>query len=56
MEDGSYDKFCVKCSKKEKQAVMVMPLNINVHINNEQDVISISKKVNEQINKYMRIN
>lgn len=26
MEDGSLDKFCVRCSKKAKQAVMDMPL------------------------------
>lgn len=56
MEDGSYDKFCVRCSKKAKQAVMAMPLNINVNINNEQDIISIAKELNKQINKYMRMN
>lgn len=26
MEDGSGDKFCVKCSRKAKQATMLLPI------------------------------
>ena len=34
MEDGSHDKFCVRCSKKAKQAVAYIPLpEIKVDIN-----------------------
>lgn len=56
MEDGSLDKFCVRCSKKAMQAVMLKP-TINISINNDQinveDFASrISKELKRKLNAY----
>jgi hypothetical protein len=53
MEDGSHDKFCVRCSNKAKQAVMAMPININ--INCETNIRQIADVINEQLKRNMRI-
>lgn len=41
MEDGTMDKFCVRCSKKFKQAAIHMPdikVDINIEMKDSSDI------------------
>ena len=54
MEDGSLDKFCVRCSEKAKQAVMFQP-TINISINSDQiSVENIVDKINNELIKKLK--
>ncbi|AAT59996.1 MULTISPECIES: hypothetical protein [Bacillus cereus group] len=33
MEDGTNDKFCVKCSKKLKQMQIILPISLPISVN-----------------------
>ncbi|WJE54315.1 hypothetical protein QRE66_08790 [Bacillus cereus] len=33
MEDGTNDQFCIKCSMKQKQAMMVSDIGLNLGVN-----------------------
>ena len=54
MEDGSLDKFCVRCSEKAKQAVMFQP-TINISINNDQICVEeLVGKINNALSEKLK--
>ncbi|AWC29269.1 hypothetical protein [Bacillus cytotoxicus] len=36
MEDGTNDKFCVKCSQKAKQMQITLPISLPISINADE--------------------
>lgn len=54
MEDGSRDKFCVRCGNKAKQAMMSMPITVTISC--EPNIEQLVNALHEQIKRNNKIN